>query len=93
MEMDFTPHGSMNIERLKGQNKRLFDYLNLGNSIHVFHPAKRDLQIGYLNSRVSDLVKAGVEIYKRVIHVPDINGEAVAVKEYSMIPFKDDGKS
>lgn len=92
LSIDFNPHAVLNVERLRGQSRRLYDFLMQGNSIHVFHPAKRDLQIGYLNSRVSDLVKAGVEIHKRVIHVEDVNGEDVAVKEYSLQPFND-GKS
>jgi hypothetical protein len=87
LPLDFNPHSTLNVDRLKGQNHRLYEYLKQGESIHVFHPAKRELQIGYLNSRVSDLVKAGVEIHKRIIHVPDINGEDVAVKEYSLKPF------
>ena len=88
LAIDFNPHAVHNVERLKGQSQRLYEYLKKGNSIHVFHPAKRQLQIGYLNSRISTLVKAGVEIHKRWIEVKDLNGEDVSVREYSMSPFK-----
>lgn len=84
--MLFSSRSPINVERLKGQNKRLYDYLDQGNTIHVFDPAKQDLKIGYLNSRISDLVKSRVEIFKRFIVVEE-GGESVTVKQYSMRPF------
>lgn len=87
LSISFESPSPINTERMTGQNKRLYDYLQTGNTIHCFHPAKQELQIGYLNSRCSDLIKAGVEIFKRYIKVKDINGEEVTVKEYSLKPF------
>lgn len=87
MTMIFETRSPINVERLQGQNKRLYDFLSTGQTIHCMHPAKRELQIGYLNSRISNLKDAGVEIFKRNIKVKDINGEDVTVREYSLRPF------
>ena len=84
--MDFTPataHHPANIEKLRGQNRKLYDYLQKGHTIHVFSPAMQQLGIGYLNSRVSDLRnKCQVVIYSR-----DIVVNGTHVNEYSMYPF------
>jgi hypothetical protein len=89
LTMDFETRSPINAERLKGQNGRLYEYLSAGNTIHCFHPARYELQIGYLNSRIADLIHEGVEIYKRNIKVSDVNGELVTVREYSLKPFID----
>jgi len=85
-EIDFTPatcNHPENIDRLKGQNKRLYEWLKQGHTIHVFHPAMQQLGIGYLNSRISDLRnKCHVSIYSRDIVVNDTH-----VNEYSLHPF------
>lgn len=82
---DFTTASPVNIERLKGQNKRLYDYLAAGNTIHCFHPARIELRIGYLNSRASDLINLHhIPVKKRWINVFDEAGEKVAVVEYSL---------
>jgi hypothetical protein len=51
----------------------------------------KELGIGYLNSRTSDLRKMlreqGKDIFKRYIKVRDANGEEVTVREYSLSPF------
>jgi len=74
----------INIEKLSKQNKRLFEWLSKGNTIHIFHEAKNRLGIGYLNSRISDLTNVHhVKIYKRNIKIND-----VTVKEYSIFPFE-----
>lgn len=85
--INFETRSPINVERMTGQNARLYKWLSDGNTIHCFHPAKFQLQIGYLNSRCSDLVKAGVELFKRRITVKDINNENVDVVEYSIKPF------
>lgn len=78
----------VNIDKMKKQCKRLYDFLMKGNTIHCFHPARRELKIGYLNSRVSDLVnKNNVTIHKQTISVKDSDGEPTTVKEYSAYPF------
>ena len=83
--IDFSTSSPENIERLNGQNRRLYDYLKGGGKIHCFHHSVRDLRIGYLNSRISDLVnKCNVAIRKRRIRVKDIEGNAVVVVEYSL---------
>lgn len=85
LEITFESNSIINAERLGGQNKRLFEYLANGNSIHVFHPAKRELKIGFLNSRASDLInKHGVNISKRYIQVKDTDGNYCTVVEYSL---------
>ncbi len=83
--LNFPTHSPINIPRLGGQNLRLLQWLEAGNTIHCFHPAKKELRIGYLNSRISDLSnKHGIKIYSRMISVPDMYGEMVDVKEYSL---------
>ena len=81
----------INTERLKGQNLRLFKYLESGATIHCLHPAIKQLRIGYLNSRASDLTKflrsQGKELYRRGIKAPDADGVLTDVKEYSLSPF------
>lgn len=86
--MDFTTASPINKDKLKGQNKRLFDWLAEGNSIHCFSDAMKELRIGYLNSRASDLInKHGVQINKKFIKVPDVDGNLTTVVEYSLTPF------
>lgn len=87
LEISFQSPSPINTEKLSGQNRRLLDYLLAGNSIHVFHPAKRLLQIGYLNSRIADIKKHGIEVHKRYISVNDIDGKETSVVEYSLTPF------
>jgi hypothetical protein len=89
LEISFETRSPINVDRMKGQNGRLYNWLLTGNTIHCFHPKKYELQIGYLNSRIADLIHDGVEIHKRNIKVKDINGELVTVREYSIKPFKD----
>ncbi len=84
LAIDFETRSPINVERIKGQNKRLYDFLMTGASIHCFHPARQQLRIGYLNSRISDLVEENVPIEKRRIKVPDVNGDMVSVVEYSI---------
>ena len=87
-EFNFTPYGSLNPIRLGGQAARLYDYLAKGNTIHCFSEARKDLRIGYLNSRMSDIAHENVQVYKRNIKVPDTFGEMVTVTEYSLKPFE-----
>lgn len=82
--LDFTTHSSINAEKLTGQNRRLFDYLASGKSIHCMHPDRIALRIGYMNSRISDIVKAGYEIGKRYIKVKGFDGEETTVVEYTL---------
>lgn len=86
-EFNFSSPSPINQERLSGQNLQLYNYLAAGNTIHCMHPARISLKIGYTNSRISDLRKAGIEIYKRMIKVVGASGELVSVKEYSLRPF------
>jgi hypothetical protein len=92
LEITFQTTSLINADRLSGQNKRLFDFLAAGNTIHCFHPAMKDLGIGYLNSRTSDLrkmlIEQGKDIFKRYIKVRDANGDEVTVREYSLTSFQ-----
>jgi len=92
LEITFQTTSPINVERLSGQNKRLYDFLAAGNTIHCFHPAMKELGIGYLNSRSSDLrkvlIEQGKDLFKRYIKVKDAHGEEVTVREYSIYPFK-----
>ena len=66
-ELNFSSESPINNLKLTSQNGRLYKYLESGKTIHCMSEAKRELKIGYLNSRVSDLAKLGVKIYKRYI--------------------------
>ena len=80
MEIQFPSDSPINTDKLGGQNKRLYDYLISGKRIHCFHEAMKELKIGYLNSRCSDLInKFGVQIKKEYIKVND-----TTVVEYSI---------
>lgn len=81
-EIQFPTESPINTSKLGGQNLRLFQYLSSGKTIHCMHEAMKELGIGYLNSRCSDLKKHGVEIFKRYISVND-----TVVKEYSLTKF------
>ncbi|MES2285809.1 MAG: hypothetical protein V4547_08995 [Bacteroidota bacterium] len=81
-EFQFPTDSPINSDKLGGQNLRLYNYLLSGKTIHCFDPAKNELKIGYLNSRISDLVKHNVEVFKRYISVND-----TTVKEYSLTKF------
>lgn len=83
IEMQFPSDAPINTDKLGGQNLRLFNYLSSGKTIHCMSEAMKELKIGYLNSRCSDLInKFGIKIYKRYISVND-----TAVKEYSLTEF------
>ena len=75
----------VNTKRMGGQNLRLFNYLLTGKSIHVFSQAKKDLRIGFLNSRCSDLINVhGIKIEKEYIKAKDIDGNDVDCVNYWM---------
>lgn len=80
----FTTYAPINQVRLATQNGRLFNYLMEGGSIHVLHPMKLALRIGYLNSRIADLIKLQVEIQKDYIKAMDARGELLDVVQYRM---------
>jgi hypothetical protein len=89
ISIDFTTKSPINQPVLSGQNKRLYDYLLTGASIHCMHDAVFTLRIGYLNSRISDLInKHHIPIFKRNIKVKAGDGAPVDVKEYSLKPFE-----
>lgn len=70
VELEFPTSSPINFEKLSGQNKRLFEFLMTGESIHLFHPAKKELKIGFLNSRKSDLAnKFDIPIQSEYISV------------------------
>lgn len=83
--LTFESPSPINMEKLTKQNKRLYDYLLTGNSIHCFSRARRELKIGYLNSRISDLINVhDIKIKKKRIRVKDVDGELVNVVEYKL---------
>ena len=85
LELDLTSEAPINTDKLSGQNKRLYEYLLSGKSIHCFSEARRILRIGYLNSRASDLINLfGIDVKKRRIKVRDVEGNLTTVVEYSL---------
>ncbi|MDB5200551.1 MAG: hypothetical protein JWO92_2514 [Chitinophagaceae bacterium] len=76
--MDFSTASRINKEKLAGQNKLLFEYLEKG-TVTIFNTPG----IRILNSRISDLRnKVGIIIHDRFVN---ING--TTCKEYSLTPF------
>lgn len=68
----------INAPRLGSQNYRLLMYFLTTKRINVFSEAKRELGIGYLNSRVSDLIhKHNIDVKSKMITV-----DGVDCKEY-----------
>lgn len=77
---DYFPSNSpINTEKLDSQNKKLYEFLMTGKPIHCKSEDRVKLGIGYLNSRISNLVKAGVPIEKKRITVNE-----TTVVEYSI---------
>lgn len=72
----------INIEGLEGQNRKLYEHLQAGNTINFLQAS--DLGIRYLNSRISDLNKQGLQIHSRFIRIG-----YTKCKEYSINPFTD----
>lgn len=86
--IEFPTDSPINQPRLGGQNLRLWEHLQSDKTIHVMMPVVRELRIGYMNSRISDLRnKHKKEIYDRMITVKDVDGNKVSVKEYSINPL------
>lgn len=81
--MEIKTSSPINIKKMKGQNFRLYEYLKTGKTINCMDSAMNDLQIGYLNSRISDLVKNGIAIKKKFIKINDTK-----VVEYSLADLK-----
>lgn len=81
--INFETASPINLDKLTGQNRRLYDHLAQGKSIHCMDPVRAELQIGYLNSRISDLKKLGVAITSKFISVNSPSG-MTAVKLYTL---------
>lgn len=81
-EFQFETTSPINVEGIKGQNKRLYDYLASGHTITMFEANL--IGVGYLNSRISDLRnKCGIYIFDRLIEKHGSH-----VKEYSLTKFE-----
>lgn len=89
LSISFSSSSPINKLKLGGQNKKLFEYLEKGNTINVFSEARKTLGIGYLNSRIADLrCRSGIIIHDRMI---EVNG--THCKEYSLTPFPFENKN
>lgn len=90
--VQWTTSSPVNQEDTEAQNNRLIAYLSAGNTIHVMDPAKNILEIGYLNSRMSDIrkkrVMQGEDLFKRWIWAVGRRGKRKRVVEYSFFEFK-----
>lgn len=83
MSLDNIPTASpFNPDGVEAQNKRLYDYLQEGNTINFLQA--RDIGIGFLNSRIAELRKHQITIHSRYIRIQNIQ-----CKEYSLRPFVD----
>lgn len=81
-ELSFPTQSPINVLKIKGQNRKLYDYMEKGNTVTMFDCP--ELGIGYLNSRISDLRnRAKIEIYSRFI-----SRHGVTCCEYSLKPFE-----
>lgn len=84
LKINFATASPINMEKLTGQNRRLYDHLASGKSIHCMSEDRVRLQIGYLNSRISDLKKMGFNIVSQYIQVADASGNETTVKLYTL---------
>lgn len=81
-QLNFTSPSPINVEKLTGQNKEVFDLLNSGRTINRIEAIGKGITA--LNSRISDLRnKVGIVIFDRFITT---NGGS-KVKEYSLTQF------
>lgn len=81
LNIEFPTQSPININSIKGQNKRLYEYLKAGNRVTMFDGPR--IGVGYMNSRISDLRnRCGLIIYDRFVTVND-----TTVKQYSLTPF------
>lgn len=82
IQMDFTTSSNINIEKLSGQNRDVYNYLKSGNSITRYE-ADKLFRVGNLHSRISDLKnKFKIEIKSEMIQVKDYFGRETNVKKY-----------
>lgn len=81
-EISFPTNAPINIERLSGQNKTVFEWLASGKTINCLQG--QEMFITAVNSRISDLRnKFGIKIYDRFVSV----GKS-KIKEYSLKQFE-----
>jgi hypothetical protein len=78
-----------NKESSVGQTAKLFKYLLTGKKIHIYSEDKRNLRLGYLPSRISDL-RNKFELYDLVVGVPETginsDGKKCIYQLYSIPP-------
>ena len=76
----------MNKPRLKSQDEKLINYLLTGRKINCTSPARRRLEIGYLNSRISAIKERmealGRPIQRQPLVVKDAHNKKMLVKQY-----------
>lgn len=81
LDLEFPTQSPINIESIKGQNRKLYEYLKTGNYVTMFDGPK--IGVGYMNSRISDLRnRCGIAIYDRFVTINE-----TTVKQYSLTPF------
>lgn len=82
IQIDFTTSAPINIEKLSGQNRDVYNYLRSGN-ILTRYEAEKLFRVGNLHSRISDLKnKFKIEIKSEMIQVKDFFGRETSVKKY-----------
>ncbi len=76
VQLQFPTSAPINVEKLSGQNKKVFDWLSSGKTINCLQA--QEMYITALNSRISDLRnKFGIKIRDRFISVGEVK-----IKEY-----------
>lgn len=81
-QLNFESYSPLNVEKLKGQNKRLYNWLSEGNHINCMSEMMYKLRIGYLNSRISDLKNRHLVPIKNKLIAIEIEGKKTHVKDY-----------
>ncbi len=85
-QLNFTSPSPINIEKLTGQNKEVYDLLKTGKTINRIEAIGKGITA--LNSRISDLRnRVGITIFDRFI----TTSGGSKVKEYSMFQFLSNG--
>lgn len=78
----FETESIINVDSIKGQNKKVYDYISENGSINMIQA--HSIGVMHLHSRISDLRnKNGITIYDRFIKVGEIS-----MKQYSLSEFK-----
>jgi len=81
LSIDFSTKSPINVEKLKGQNRKVYELLQNNDTVTLYDGLK--VGVLHFHSRISDLRNLnGIVIYDRMKKI-----KGVSVKEYSLKQF------